>query len=254
VKLQHLSASRIKTFQKCELEYFAKYDLGITEDFTHPLTIMGKAYHKVFEVATQAIMNGNHSAWEDPYHFIDPAIRKYAVEPKLKEILLELTKNAIDWGYFRKVPSQCHGVEISFSEMLPDETLVVGYIDRLDLMTGGRADIIDLKTQKRKFTEGQLENNWQADIYNWALRKLHPDVTGDVTVSFWVVRHHVQRVTRTMDDAKRTEERLLEMAKEIRGCTEPEFTTSALCNWCLYKNECPSRNENLKQRFKRKVG
>ena len=250
MKLKHLSASRIKTFYKCELEYFAKYDLGVEEGHTHPLTIMGKAYHKVFEDATSARMQDKEG--QDPFELIDPAMQEYGVEEQYRSLLVDLTQNAIDWGYFRKV-HQCHSVETEFSELLPDGTPVVGFIDRLDLLTGNRADIIDLKTQKRKFTESQLENNWQADIYNWALRRLMPDVTGVVDVSFWVVRHHVQRVTRTLDDAKRIEDVLLATAAEIRACTEPTFTTSALCNWCLYKNECPSRNENLKQRLKRKI-
>ena len=109
MKLKHLSASRIKTFEKCELEYFAKYDLEIADDYTHPLTIMGKAYHKVFEVSTTALLLENkgiyHPAWRDPFQMIDPAMRKYAVEEQYRNLLVELTQNALDWGYFRKVTS-----------------------------------------------------------------------------------------------------------------------------------------------------
>ena len=252
MKLQHLSASRIKTFEQCQMQYWAQYDLGMKGDYSHPLTIMGKAYHKVFEVSTKARLIGNHDNLKDPFSLIKPAMRKYGVEAQYFDLLTELVGNAIDWGYFRRV-DLCHWTEVKFDELLLDGTSVVGFIDRLDLLSGGRADIIDLKTQKRMFTNEQLENNWQADIYNWALRKIMPQVTGDVTVSFWVVRHHVQRVVRTADDAARTEIKLLEMANKIRECKALTMSPTVLCNWCLYKDECPAKNENVKQRLKRRT-
>jgi len=214
---------------------------------------MGKCFHKVFEVSTKARLLSTHDALRDPYVLIKPAMSKYNVDPDLLGLLNELTKNALDWGYFRRV-DLCHWTEVKFREVLPDGTPVVGFIDRLDLLSGGRADIIDLKTQKRKFTDEQLENNWQADIYNWALRKIMPEVTGDVSVSFWVVRHHVQRVKRTADDAARTEIKLMEMANKIRACETPTLSPTILCNWCLFKDECPAKNENMKQRLKRRTG
>jgi RecB family exonuclease len=234
------------------MQYYAKYDLGMTEAYTHPLTIMGKTLHKMFEVSTNARMLGRHEAIQDPFAVQEAAVRKYKMENDLRGILQELTQNALDWGYFRKI-DQCVGCEVKFKELLPDGTPVVGYIDRLDFPTPITANIIDLKTQKRKFTEEQLANNWQADIYNWATRKKYPQITGDVWVSFWVVRHHVQRVLRTADDAARTEENLLAVANEIRACETPTMNPSVLCNWCLYKDECPAKNENLKQRLKRRM-
>jgi RecB family exonuclease len=252
MKLQHLSASRIKTFELCPMQYHAKYDLGMKEAHTHPLTIMGKVLHKMFEVSTNARLSGRREALHDPFAVKEAAIRKYQMNNDLRATLDELTQNTLDWGYFRKI-GQCYSAEEKFDEVLPDGTHVIGFIDRLDLPTITTADIIDLKTQKRKFTTEQLEENWQADIYNWALRKKMPAIKGDVSVSFWVVRHHVQRVTRTADDAKRTEERLMAVAEEIRSCEEPDMRPTALCNWCLYKDECPTKNENLKQRLKRKM-
>lgn len=252
MKLQHLSASRIKTFEQCPMQYYAKYELGVPDDHVHPLTIMGKTLHKMFEVSTNARILGRHEAIQDPFAVMEAAIRKYSMENDLRGILKELTQNAIDWGYFRKI-NQCVGCEVKFYELLPDGTPVTGYIDRLDMPTPTTADIIDLKTQKRKFTDSQLENNWQADIYNWAVRRLHPQITGDVWVSFWVVRHYVQRIVRTADDAKRTEERLLAVANEIRSCTDPDIRPSMLCNWCPFKVKCPASNENMKQRLKRKM-
>jgi len=234
------------------MQYHAKYELGVPDAHVHPLVNLGKTLHKMFEVSTNARRLDRHEAIQDPFAVMDAAIRKYGMEDDLQDILKELTQNAIDWGYFRKV-NQCIGCEVKFYELLPDGTPVTGYIDRLDMPTPVTADIIDLKTQKRKFTFEQLESNWQADIYNWAVRRLHPHITGDVWVSFWVVRHMVQRVQRTADDAKRTEERLMEVAAEIWACEEPEMRPSILCNWCPHKKECPAKNENLKQRLKRKT-
>lgn len=248
MKLDHLSASRIKTFKQCQMQYYARYELGIKDDCPHPLTVMGSAFHKMFEISTRARVLGNHEALQDPNHLIDSVMSKYKVARILRPTIVELTKNAVDWGYFRNV-SDTIGCEVGFSEKISDGTNVVGFIDRLDI-NGNKAEIIDLKTQKKKFSDKELSDNWQADIYNWAVRKMFPQITEDVIVSFWVVRHQVQRISRSKLDAEKTENSLLDVAKEIRECDSPTMNPSYLCRWCPYESKCPSVRQSLKEQTK----
>jgi len=120
-----------------------------------------------------------------------------------------------------------------------------------DSLTGW-FDIKDLKTQKAAFSEPELADNWQAHIYNFAVRRMYPDVTGVVMVSFWVLRHYVQRVSLTLEDAKRTEERLVEVGNEIESIIDPQPSPSGLCPWCPYYSQCDASREGIKARMKRK--
>jgi RecB family exonuclease len=147
-----------------------------------------------------------------------------------------MTRNAVDWGYFRNIEHTV-GCEIRFSFKLRDGTKVVGVIDRLDVMAP-RADVLDLKTQKRELDDAKLMDNWQARIYNMGARELHPEVTESVSASFWVLRHRVQRVWLHQVHADRDRDELMRIADKIRDCKEPVPSPSGLCPWCPAYAEC----------------
>ena len=118
---------------------------------------------------------------------------------------------------------------------------VKGFIDRLDIK-GSCATILDIKTQARKFTVDQLRDNLQADIYNLAARKLFPQIEGPIRVEFWVLRHEIQAVTRTEDDANKTEDFLKERGAELLAWPEdkaPPAHIGSPCRWCNYADEGP---------------
>ena len=240
MELEHLSPSRIKTFYQCQLQYHAKYDLKIEEPPPHPLTTMGLAVHQVFEDGFNEITNGRD------YDFVSnigPICNKLGVSLENALIAKTLVENAIKWGYLRNI-DRCIGVEVPFLEELPDGTKVKGLIDRLDYVP----EIIDLKTQKREFDD--VKSQWQSKIYNWALRKIRPEFSEDtVRMSYWVLRHRVQRCELTASDANEAEGLLMSVADEIRSCDDPKAYPSALCQWCLYREKCPSANLSRRERF-----
>ena len=245
MKLEHLSASRIKTFEQCPQKYQAKYELKLP-DVVHPLTTMGKAVHSAFEVWTRKLIKDGEY---DPA-FLDVILEQFQVDRDLHVLAKQLARNALDWGYFRKIALTVDS-EIEFNELLPSGVKTNGFIDRLDI-DGSEADVIDIKTQKSKFTDEELRTDWQGKMYNWAVRKLHPRVTGDVTISFWMLRHHVQRVTKTAADAACDEVLLTEKAEEIQSCSDPETRPSRLCPWCPKYGECAAaRNPKVKKPWKK---
>lgn len=249
MKLQRLSPSRIKTFQQCQLQYHARYDLEVPERPPHPLTVMGKAVHTGAEQGTQRVMDG-----DDKVAFLDLVeadCQKRGVSSSNTRLALELMNNALSWGYLRNVNS-CIGVEIKFDLELSDGTKVVGIFDRIDILDAF-VDVIDLKTQKREFVDADLKSEWQSVIYNWASRKVFSDSPKDVRMSYWVLRHRVQRCWMTEDDAKQAEDAMLAVAEQIRSCTQPEPTPSALCQWCDYYDKCEAAHESIKKRFKRRL-
>lgn len=150
MKLEHLSASRIKTFEQCPLKYHAKYELKLPE-VVHPLTTMGKAIHVAFEKMTVSFQECEKLDGG----FLENALVDFQVESDLHELARQLVQNALDWGYFRKIALTV-GVEMEFNEILPSGVKTNGFIDRLDL-DRKEADVIDIKTQKNSFSSDDFE-------------------------------------------------------------------------------------------------
>lgn len=259
MNVPYLSASRIKCFQQCELKYHAQYDLGIRDEVSHPLTHLGSAVHKVFEISTNAMLSGRRKYLWNPHDLLPSVFAKYGVLEEYHQLAHDLVQNGIDWGYFDNL-HEVVGCEVKVEIKLPDGTGILGFIDRLDLSEDGKtADIIDLKTQKKAYSDNDLKKDWQAKIYNYAVRKLIPSVE-NVNVSFWVLRHRVQQVERTSFDANTAETELMEIGQEIKNCDAPNCTLTYLCNWCPYQFECHckswkdrDKSIGLKQRFKNKI-
>jgi len=249
MQVKHLSASRIKTYYQCPLQYHAVYDLGMRGE-SHPLTLMGSGVHYMFENATNTRIGTGKCESEDPLWYKGAAIKEYKIDEDLWPLMDQLVDNGIQWGYFRNV-HQTNGCEVEVDFRLPDDTKVTGFIDRFDVVPP-LADVIDLKTQKRAFEEVDLPKNWQARIYNIGARKLVPEVTGKISISFWVLRHKVQRVWLTAEDAERDIEVLVSIADEIRSCDDPEAKPSGLCPWCPYHSKCDASRKGIKSRFRRK--
>lgn len=245
--LTHLSPSRINTFDQCELKYYAIYEEKLDEGPPHPLTVMGKAVHKGAEIGTKELMEGGTVNFPA---LVKKACASMRVSKPNADLGVELMENALRWGYERNI-EHCVGVELNFFEELPDGTKVKGIMDRVDL-TPRMMDIIDLKTQKKAFDDNLIGELWQSIAYNWAARRLFPEHRGDVRMSYWTLRHRVQRAWMTEGDAKRGEDKMMAKAEEIRSCTDPEPSPSPLCQWCPKQADCPASREGVKQRFKRK--
>lgn len=248
MKINHLSPSRINTFEQCQLKYHAIYEEKLPQGVPHPLTVMGSAVHQAGEYGVKEILEGGNPNKVNFNAITRKACASMGVSKPNADLAQQLMQNALDWGYLRNV-EYCKGLELSFFEELPDGTKVKGIVDRLDLCPN-YIDIIDLKTQKRAFDDATLKELWQSIAYNWAVRK-KLQLKGESRVSYWTLRHRVQRCWMTEDDAKRGEDKLMKVADEIRSCSDPQPSSSPLCQWCP-KADCPAKGESVKGRFKRK--
>jgi len=217
------------------VKYHAVYDLKIRDKNTHPLILMGLSVHGLLEISARALVSGKRKYLWNPFDYKKTMYDRFKCPKDLRVLGDELTQNAIDWGYFKKLNKNTK-CELDFHVDLGEGVRARGKIDRLDVV-GKKADIIDLKTQKEKYTEDELESNWQARIYNIAVREAYPEVE-EVRISFWVLRHQVQRVWKTKEDAENDKKELINIAKEITECERPIASITALCEFCCYKDKC----------------
>lgn len=243
MKVEYLSASRIKTFEQCPMQYKAKYELGIPGGPEHPLTTMGKNIHVALEYGLKAIKEGRPVILTD---LLNKELEKSGQSKENRDLAHSLLKNSIDWGYLRNV--HCNiGLELPFFLKLKNGVPVKGLIDRLDIV-GNTAYIIDIKTQQVAFEDDELQSLWQTIIYAWAVRKLYPCLEDDIHISYWTLRHRVQKTVVSLQYQKDAESKLIEVYNQISSCKAPETKPTALCQWCPY-SACPDRNKDAKARF-----
>lgn len=238
MELEHLSASRLETYEQCQLKYYAKYVLKLPDE-PGDAANLGTAVHRAMELATNARIAGGSGKDIDPLFWLPDELLKFGLLAREKEAV-EMINNGILWGYFRNL-HKVKGCEVELKFNLPDGTPVVGFVDRLDL-DFPTADIKDLKTGKRKFPDNELQKKWQGRIYNIGVRKMFPEVTDQCMVSYWVLRHQVQRAYYNAFDAENDEQELVEKCMEIVACDDPVPTPSGLCPWCPHV-ECHARRQ-----------
>jgi len=243
MQLEYISASRLDTFLQCQMKYYAQYEEKLRDDPGEAARV-GTAVHEAMELATNARIAGDDGPNSDPFHHLPESLEKENVM-EFEADAISMINNAIAWGYFRSV-GNCKGCEVEFKVPLPDGTNIYGFIDRLDI-SGKIADVKDLKTGKRAFEESDVPKKWQGRIYNIATRALYPEVE-ELAVSYWVLKHRVQRAVYTADDAARDADELVQLGMEIVACDNPTMTPSALCPWCPYV-ACPQRGAYKKKTY-----
>lgn len=249
MKIDHISASGIETFDQCPQKFYAIYVLKIPKAEPHPLTLMGSATHMMLEKAVIARIFEGSQMSGDPMAYRQQAQEAFKVSDENMALADELIANALRWGYFRNV-NRTVGCEMEISFKSLDGTPVVGKIDRLDV-SAPTADIIDIKTQKAEFTDKELQDKWQKKIYNIGARIIRPEITGEASVSFWVLRHQVQRAFLSAKDAEKDMVGLQEKIDEIKACPDdPQGNPSALCRWCPREKDCVWKDASFSDRLK----
>ena len=239
MKVPHISASSVKTWNSCKLQFYADKILKVPRREEHPMTRVGSAVHLAFEKGTKEKEAIGNLAF---------ACNKYNLEDKdLIDMATDLSKTCEEWGWWDGIDDLDHCIpEYEFLLDIGLGVFVKGFIDRLDIQ-GDMATILDIKTQAKKFTNAELKKNLQADIYNLATRMEHPRITGPIRVEFWVLKHEIQAVTKTKEDALRTREYLRGVGREILDWDDdlqPHGTQGYYCRWCNFAEECPELKKN----------
>lgn len=193
-KQKVLSASRLKTFLSCSWVFYCEYILKLP-GVTHPKTKLGSLAHTIFEVLQKprhkkhydAILSGKKSIYNSKAvsRLVKICLDKNPdITPVLSADLDSLVLVGLETDFF------CLGAE----KVLPPEheflleidgMKIKGYIDILAFYKD-KIKIRDYKSQGKRFTEDEMENNIQAGIYQlYANEKFNQQAE----VEFVMLRH-----------------------------------------------------------------
>jgi len=127
------------------------------------------------------------------------------------------------------------GIELEYSFNIDDNTLVRGFIDRVDLISPGVYRVVDYKTSKAKkyLTEFQLL------VYAEALNRRFNDVK-EVHGSYVLLKHKCEskNFEFTKNDMNRCVDLIKNSAMSINTDNAWVKMPTILCNWCDYQSIC----------------
>lgn len=195
-KQKILSASRLKTFLNCSWIFYCEYVLKIPSA-THPKTKLGSLAHSIFE----ALQKPRHRKHYDI--ILDGRLGKsvYNSKPIARWIKNFLAKNpdvtpklSIEFDSLVLVGLETDFFCLGADKVLPPEheflleiegMKIKGYIDILAFYKD-KIKIRDYKSQGKRFTDDEMENNIQAGIYQlYANQKFEQPAE----VEFVMLRH-----------------------------------------------------------------
>lgn len=172
-KQKVLSASRLKTFLSCSWIFYCEYVLKMPSA-AHPKTKLGSLAHSIFEVLQKprhrkhydAILSGKKSVYNSKpiARWIKSFLAKNPdVTTKLSDEFDSLVLVGLETDFFCKDADKVLPPEHEF--LLEIEGMKIkGYIDILAFYKD-KIKIRDYKSQGKRFTDDEMENNIQAGIY-----------------------------------------------------------------------------------------
>ena len=117
---------------------------------------------------------------------------------------------------------------------------VQGFIDRLVYKGNGIYEIHDYKSSGTCPTQEQIDSDRQLALYQIGIQKIFPDAKDVELVWHYLIFGKEFRSRRDEKALEELAESTRRMISIIEGDREFKTRTSALCEWCEYKNTCPA--------------
>lgn len=239
-KIVKLSASAVKTYEQCPRKYFYNYiERAPRKQWDH--FDLGNLCHKTLELFHKYYMENSPEKKTLGKTMSSCFAEARKDFPKMSVKLIEDGKELIQ-EYLVKIKQDgipdVKGVETYFTLNITDEILVRGYLDRFDLQKDGMYHILDYKTTKNE----RYLDDFQLSIYGLWLNTKYPDV--DKFKGSYVLLRHGSKLKSydfNKEDVEKTKKKLINYANSIKNESTWAPIPTALCNWCDFKNLCPTQ-------------
>jgi len=251
--VDYLSYSQIATFKICPLHYKLKYIYKVPTPFSAPLSFGISMHAALKDFYTNFKKEQKHdeklilAALKD--NWTSEGYRNKLHEKKM----LDKGKKFLSEYYKKEFNSKIVPVELEQSFVVPlklpkgERMLKIGgKMDRVDILSGGRIEIIDYKTGANLPTQKQVDSDFQLTFYALAAANINEEPFGKSPEKIQLTLYYLdgqKKLTTT-----RTKEELEEARKEIftwrNKIEKSDFKCSGhiFCKTCEYSLLCGADN------------
>ena len=248
------SHSRVSTYENCPYQYKLKYIDKVKVDV--PTTIeafMGNMVHKTLEhlyklkkfkkrVALDVLIKFYRDIWEKNYSE-DILIVKAEKEKLTANNYKKMGEKYITHYYERMKPFEemtILGLETQDRMTLPDGNQWHVRIDKLGCDSEGNYFVCDYKTNSRMKDQEEADSDRQLALYSIWVKDKFKDVKS-VKLIWHMLAFDKDAVSeRTDEQLEKLQNEVCDIIKEIENAKEFPRKQSGLCDYCVYKKQCPS--------------
>ncbi len=237
-----LSFTRVDTFEQCPRRFRYQYVDGLPQA-PAPQLSFGSSLHATLEwlydrkhpvlPTLDDTLQALYDRWEKEGYVDSDRSEQLSAYEHARRILTDLHARIQREGF--RLPA---AVEAWFELPFPDDVVVVGAIDRIDVDEDGSLHVIDYKTNRRARARSQVKGSLQLAIYALATRELYGRLPRSVALDF-VVPGVTVTVPIEELDLDSVPARLAAVAERIRA-GEDTPTPNRLCDWCDFRDICPA--------------
>ena len=227
-----LSASRADVYERCTLQYYARYELGYKKALTDAIN-EGKLAHKALELYYCPDNNLlPEEAWERAIK--TDFCSGFNSFSNAKKMFFDYV------GTHPKEELAIIGAEIGFEFFLESGSAFHGYIDRMDLFNDDTILIIDYKTGGFVPTVDELREANQTNLYAlWIYLSDKFKGIKHVKVRYDYIASGEERlITISKKRALEYKEYIDSLYHRILNDNDPKPRLNSLCYFCPYKTQC----------------
>ncbi len=258
------SHSRVSCFENCPYQYKLRYIEKIKVDV--PTTIeafMGDMVHQSLEdlykrvkfkkrIAKASLIKFYRDLWEKHYSKDILIVKKALTANNYKKMGEKFLSD-----YFEKYKPfdqlTILGLETQDRMTLPDGNQWHVRIDKLACDDEGNYYVMDYKTNSRMKDQEEADADRQLALYSIWVKDKFKDAKS-VKLVWHMLAFNKEAVSeRTDEQLEKLQQEVCNKIKEIENATEFPRQQSGLCNYCVYKEICPSFKHQVELEVKKEA-